>query len=108
MAVSDKPWSSFSDADYPDAGALCDAGLINLNTGPRSDWTKGGCKLRYKEPGGAINRNGAHAAASVLAGGRGGVDAPPEAKRSAARKLLAVYRGDLKEEPPDSLVALAR
>ncbi len=107
MAVSEKPWGQFSDADYADPGALCDASLINLNSGSRSDWTKGNCKLRVYEPGGALNRNGCHAAASVLAGGRGGVDAPPAAKAAAARKLVSLYRSDLKEDPPDSLVALA-
>ena len=102
MAISEKPWSQFSDADYADAGALCDASLINLNTGRRSDWTKGNCKLRVYEPGGDLNRNGVHAAAVVIAGGRGGVNAPPEAKRAAARKLVALYR-QLKEDPPPSV-----
>ena len=106
MAISDKPWSSFSDADYRDAGALCDASLINLNDGPRSAWTKGNCKLQVREPGGALNRGGVHAVASVLAGGRGGVDAPPEAKRAAAKKLVGLY-GQLKEDPPESLRRLA-
>lgn len=108
MAVSEKPWSSVSESDYADAGALCAASLINLNDGPRSDWTKGNCKLRVREPGGAVNRAGAHAAAAVLAGARGGVDAPPEAKRAAARALLSIYRNQLKEEPPESLVRLGR
>jgi len=107
MAVSDKPWSSFSDKDYPDAASYCAAALINLNTGPRSDWTKANCKLQVKEPDGTLNRNGAHAAAAVLAGARGGVDAPPAAKLAAARKLVTIYRADLKETPPESLTRLA-
>lgn len=108
MAVSDKPWSNFSDASYADAGALCDASLINLNDGPRSSWSKAACKLAYKEPGGATNRGGVHAAAGVLAGARGGVQAPPEKKRAAARRLVTIYRNELKEDPPESLVQLAR
>lgn len=107
MAVSNEPWSNFSDSDYSDAGAFCDASLINLNDGPRSGWTKANCKLRYKEPDGDVNRNGVHAAAAVLAGGRGGVQAPADAKRAAARKLVSVYRNDLKETPPESLMRLA-
>jgi hypothetical protein len=107
MAISERPWGQFSDADYADAGALCSASLINLNTGPRSGWSKGNCKLRVYEPAGALNRAGVHAAAAVLAGARGGVDAPADQKRAAARRLLGLYR-QLDEQPPDSLRALAR
>ncbi len=106
MAVSNKPWSTFSDADYPDAGALCDASLINLNDGPRSAWSKANCKLRVYEPGGDLNRNALAAAAAVLAGARGGVDAPANARRAAARKLMRLYR-EAQMDPPESLVRLA-
>lgn len=107
MAISDKPWGQFSDADYPTAGDLCDASLINLNTGPRADWSKANCKLRVYEPNGDLNRNGVHAAAAVLAGGRGGVMAPADMKRRAANKLMLLY-GQLKEQAPESLRRLAR
>lgn len=106
MAISKKPWGQFSDSDYPDAQAFCDASLINLNSGPRSDWTKSNCKLRVYEPGGDLNVNGVHAAAAVLAGARGGVDAPAQAKRSAAKKLVSLYR-ELKEQAPDAVRRLA-
>lgn len=106
MAISKKPWGQFSDSDYPDAQAFCDASLINLNSGPRSDWTKSNCKLRVYEPGGDLNANGVHAAAAVLAGARGGVDAPAQAKRSAAKKLVSLYR-ELKEQAPDAVRRLA-
>jgi hypothetical protein len=108
VPVSNRPWGNITEADYVSAAAFCSASLINMNTGPSSGWTKGACKLPVKEPGGAINRNAVHAAASVLAGGRGGVNASPEAKRAAARRLVAIYRNDLKEEPPESVVRLAR
>ena len=107
MAVSDKPWGQFTDADYPTAQAFCDASLINMNTGPRADWSKQNCKLRVYEPNGDLNRNGVHAAASVLAGGRGGVNAPADMKRRAANKLMLLY-GQLKEQAPESLRRLAR
>jgi hypothetical protein len=107
VAVSDKPWGGISQADYADAGSYCDSSLINLNTGPRSGWTKGDCKLQVRELGGAINRNGAHAAAAALAGARGGVDAPSAAKQAAARKLVAIYHNDLKEDPPASVLSVA-
>ncbi len=59
-----------------------------------------------KEPSGAYNKNGIHAAASVLAGGRGGVQAPPDQKRKAARSLIRLY-GEMKETPPPSLKRVA-
>ncbi|HEX5451286.1 MAG TPA: hypothetical protein VFW86_02765 [Candidatus Limnocylindrales bacterium] len=105
MAVSDKPWGQFSDADYPDADAYCRASLIDLNPAGQPK-TKDACKLRVREPGGDLNRNGVHAAAAVLAGARGGVDAPAAAKRAAARKLVGLY-GQLNETPPDSVRRLA-
>lgn len=101
--ASDKPWGSISESDYKTPEAYCRACLIDLNTGEK---TKDKCKLPVREPGGALNRNGVHAAAAALAGARGGVSAPPEAKRSAARKLIRLY-GELGEEPPDSLRRLA-
>lgn len=102
MAISNRPWSSITESDYASAGAFCDACLINLNDGPRNRWSKAQCKLPVREPGGAVNRNAVHAAAAVLAGGRGGVQAPAAAKRAAARKLIGLYR-QLDEDPPDTL-----
>jgi hypothetical protein len=104
MAVSDKPWSAFSEADYTPE-QFCRAALIDLNT-PGDDKVKGQCKLPVLEPNGAVNRNGVHAAAAVLAGGRGGVQAPPDRKRAAARRLISLYR-QLDEDPPETLVRLA-
>lgn len=105
MAVSNKPWSNFSDADYATADAFCRASLIDLNPAGEAK-TKANCKLRVYEPGGALNSNGVHAAAAVLAGARGGVDAPAAAKAKAARQLVRLY-GEISETPPDSLRRLA-
>lgn len=105
MPVSNRPWGQFSEADYETAAQFCSASLIDLNP-PGREKTKELCKLPVEEPGGDLNRNAVHAAAAVLAGGRGGVDAPPEAKRAAARKLLRLYR-ELGEEPPESIRRLA-
>jgi hypothetical protein len=102
---SEKPWGSFTAADYT-AEQWIAACLINLNAGPRSSWSKGKAKLPVREPSGALNRNGVHAAAAVLAGARGGVDAPPDVKRAAARKLLGLY-AQLKETAPDSVRRMA-
>lgn len=106
MAVSDEPWSNFSEADYPTAAAYCSACLIDLNpTG--ADKTKANCKLPVYEPDdGDLNRNGVHAAAARLAGAGGGVEAPAAAKAGAARKLMRLY-GELSETCPDSIRRMA-
>lgn len=105
MPISNKPWSAVSESDYRDAAAFCSACLIDLNE-PGEEKVKSKCKLPVREPGGALNRNAVHAAAAVLAGGRGGVDAPADEKRKAARKLIRLYR-ELEEDPPESLRRLA-
>ncbi len=104
MAISDRPWSSFSAADYTPE-QYCRAALIDLNP-PGEAKTKEACKLPVREPEGILNRNGVHAAAGRLAGAGGGVQAPPAEKRSAARKLVRLY-GELDEEAPDSVRRLA-
>ena len=91
--------------DYKDAADFCAACLIDLNA-PNEEKIKSKCKLPIREPGGVLNRNAIHAAAASLAGARGGVQAPPEAKRKAARRLLSLYR-EMDEEPPESLRRLA-
>jgi len=101
MPFSDKPWGGITASDYSDAAEYCDACLIDLNP-PGKEKVKTACKLPVKEPSGTYNRNAIHAAAAVLAGARGGVQAPPEEKRKAARKLMRLYR-EMEEEPPESL-----
>src|SRR5690242_12712478 len=103
--ITNKPWDG-SASRWPDAASYADSCLINLNTGPRANWTKGNCKLPVKEPDGTINSNAVHAAAAVLAGGMGGVQAPPAAKKTAAKKLISYY-GQMNETPPPSLKNMA-
>ena len=102
-AVSDKPWSDFTAADY-DIDQWRKACLIGPATASDS---KDDYKLPVREPDGTLNRAACHAAASVLAGGRGGVKAPPEDIKSAAKALVGLYRNQLKEDPPDSVLGLA-
>jgi hypothetical protein len=107
MAISERPWGDITPADYSDAEHFCRSALINLNDGEPSAWTKANCKLPVFEPNGDLNRAAVHAAAAVLAGARGGVDAPASAKRAAARRLLRLY-DELGEQAPPSIRALAR
>ncbi len=107
--ISERDWSEIRESDYENADDYCAACLIDLNA-KGEEKTKERCKLPVREPrsfGGKLNRNAAHAAAAVLAGGRRGVDAPANEKRKAARKLVDLYR-ELDEDPPDALRKLAR
>lgn len=98
MTVSDTPWGKFSQSDYTDA-QWARACLIDAGVGEG----KQRYKLPVREPSGALNRNGVHAAAGRL----NQVDASAEKKATAARALVAMYRNDLKEDPPESLMAMA-
>jgi len=101
VPISDRPWGSISESDYTPE-QFCRAALIDLNP-PGEEKVKGLCKLPVREPNGALNRNGVHAAAGRF----GQTDAPPAAKRAAARRLMAAY-AELDEEPPESVMMMAR
>jgi len=107
MPISNKPWGDVEKTveAYGNAEKYCQACLIDLNE-PGEEKVASRCKLPIREPGGAINRNALTAAAAILAGGRGGVDAPLPEKRKAARKLIAFYR-EADMDPPESLKQLA-
>jgi HK97 family phage prohead protease len=103
-AVDSPPWGSISESDYtPEQWRRA----CLIDTGQGAADSKARYKLPVKTPGGAVHRGGAHAAASVLAGGRGGVSATAEQKARAARALVRIYRSDLNEEPPPSLLRAA-
>ncbi len=102
---TNKPWDGSANR-WPDAASYADSSLINLNTGARSNWTKGNVKLPIQEPNGDYNVNAIHSAASVLSGGMGGVQAPPAAKKAAAKKLVALY-ARMKEDVPPSIKQMA-
>ncbi len=102
-AVSNTPWSQFTQADYTPAQW---ARACLIDTGQGAADAKDRYKLPVREPSGALNRNGVHAAA----GGHGigavtGV--PADVKAAAARKLVTLYRSDLGEDPPPSLMRMA-
>jgi hypothetical protein len=54
------------------------------------DVTKNDLKLPYKEPNGTINLGAVRNALSVLGGGRGGVQLPPDVRAAAKRELEGV------------------
>lgn len=100
--VSSSKWSGDASAYTPAQWRR--ACLIDTGTGAED--SKDRYKLPVREPGGALNRNGIHAAA----GGHGvgsvsGVSA--DAKRAAAKKLVSLYRNTLSEDPPASLLTAA-
>jgi hypothetical protein len=105
MPVSDAAWDG-SASRFPTTESYCRSCLIDENPSGQQK-TQALCKLPIREPSGAINRNAVHAAAAALAGGRGGVQAPAESKRAAARTLVNIYRRDLREDPPASLLELS-
>ena len=109
MALSDKPWGNIGMMDYADAQDFCDASLLDQNQ-PGQPKIKTNCKLQVREPkamGGMVNRNGMAACAAALAGARTPLQASPAEKRSAARKLIQLYREN-NMTPPASTTRLAQ
>lgn len=105
MNTTTRAWDG-SASRWSDTASYCDSCLINENTGDRKDWVQDKAKLPVYEPDGTLNVNAVHAAASSLAGGRGGVKASAQAKKAAARKLVKIY-GQLKEDVPASIKNMA-
>lgn len=106
MAVSNAPWDG-SPSKWPDGASYCKACLIDQSP-PGQEPTKDDGKLPIYEPNGDINRNAVHSAASVLAGGMGGLKGvSAQDKRTAAKKLLSIYQNDLQEDAPPSLKKIA-
>lgn len=104
MPFSSSPWDAGAVESSQDAAAYCRCCLIDLNEGEK---VKGQCKLPVRAtPGGPINTNAMGAAVGSLAGSRGGLNAPAEAKRKAARRLVGLYR-EAKKEPPAGLLRAA-
>lgn len=84
----DKPWDG-SASRWPTPEAYCSACLIDLNP-PGEPKSKARCYLPVKEPGGAYNKAALRAAASVLGGGRGGVNVPDDEKAKARRRIQSL------------------
>lgn len=99
-SVSDHAWNFPQSAYTPEQwrhACLIDTGKGDMDA-----------KSRYKEPvrepDGTLNKNGVHAAAGRL----DQVDGISDEQRTlAAKKLIALYRDQLKEDPPAHLLELA-
>lgn len=103
MVVSNTPWSDFKESDY----TIEQWRRACLISPPQASDSKAEYKLPIKEPSGALNRNGCHSAAAALAGARGGINASTESQKAAAKKLVSLYRNQLEEDPPASLLRLS-
>ena len=103
--VSDRAWSEIRKPGDYTIEQWRRATLLDTGQGDPDDYDR--YKLPVREPDGTINRNGVHAAAAALAGARTPLQATPQQKRAAARRLLAIYRDVLGDEPPESLLRLA-
>ena len=107
-SISDRPWSGIHRASYASADEYCAACVIDEN-GTGGPKRKDRCKLPVYEPrhlGGLLNRRAVRAAANRLVRGGGGVDAPVEVKRAAARRLIQLY-AVIGERPPPALATMA-
>lgn len=95
-SVSSAAWdgsaSRFSDEQYKMSAAACDPG-----GGP----PKTACFLPHHEPGGAVNKNGVHAAAGRV----GSLKGHDPAAVARAKAHLRSHYGQLGEDVPDSLKA---
>jgi len=99
IKVDETPWSNYKESMYS-GEQWHNACLIHNHSGTPT--AKAQCKLPIKTPNGVVNRHGVYSAASVLAGGRGGVFATSAQKNSAARSLIHIY-GQMGVTPPPSL-----
>lgn len=99
-AVSDHAW------DFPQSaysiGEWRHACLID--TGKGDPDSKSRYKEPVREPDGTLNRRGVHAAAGRLDQVEGITDAQ---RTMAAKKLVSLYRDQLKEDPPPHLLDMA-
>lgn len=101
VRASDRPWSSYTESDYtPEQyrrACLIDRGIGDPDSKERY-------ALPVREPSGTLNANGCHAAAGRINQVQG---VSPEKRKAGARKLVGLYRSELKEEPPESLLRMA-
>lgn len=108
--VSVDSWSGKVE-DYASPADYCDASLMNFNTGERSGWDAGMCKMAVIKPGGtAMVEEGVRSAAKSFAS----VEKPngvsdedwKSARKKAAKKLIAAFN-EMDETAPDAVYKAA-
>lgn len=101
-SVTDRPWDGsparFTDEQYQRSCLIDRSGEMP---------PKQRCSLPVLEPDGTVNSNALGAAASALAGGRGGLANVSGAEKASAARKLVRYYGQAKMDPPASLRAIA-
>ena len=86
--------------------------LLRVSDASWAGWTsnpvlpEAGEDLPVHEEDGKVNRNACYMLAGLLVSGQ--VQGSPQARRSAAQSLMAIYRDRLDADPPPGLIALAR
>jgi HK97 family phage prohead protease len=101
MAVSDTPWSNFTPADFS-SQQWARACVIDTENGDKDSRDR--YKLAVREPSGVVNRSAVHQAVQHFNQVEG---VTPDKRFVAARKLVTLYRTELAETPPDSLLSIA-
>lgn len=102
---SDAAWDG-SASNYKNTNSYCAACMIDDNPAG-ADKKQALCKLPYKEPSGAVNKNALQAISGALQGARGGLVAvSPADKKAAAKKCLALMQ-EAKMTPGQGLKDLA-
>lgn len=104
---TDAPWDAGAVSASLDAEDYAKVCLIDMNP-PNRPKTKALAKLPIRAtPGGPVNTNALKSVASVLAGGMGGVDAPPAAKAAAARTTVRMMKEAKMDVNSDGLMKIA-
>lgn len=87
---TDAPWNGAA-SNYSSTEAYCSACLIDQNdAGEKKVQSK--CKLPYRTPSGAVSKGSLRTISGVLQGSMGGVDASPDEKRAAAKKIIPLMK----------------
>ncbi len=107
--ISDKPWGDVDKTKLPK-----ECFLYVEDSEKKSTWKmpvyEGAGSIgedgMYSKRG-ALNKNGVHAAAAAMAGAHGVKPKLGDKFQQVAKKLVSLYKNQLEEEPPDSLLKAA-
>lgn len=104
MNFDESAWDG-SASNWETAEAYCRDCLIDINPAGQEK-SKDNCKLPYRKPGGAVNKNALRAMGT---GARGlpAVDAPASAKRKAANWIIDKWPQAFDQPAPESIYRIA-